>query len=579
MENTTANEKSFLNILESSTKVIENIPESFNFSLSSISSKFGDIIQQNKKLPDLIKIGDYTSNSYENEIHKSSTIPALIPLSSENGICFYVNKKNKVEISNLKQSLILRILSSLFSELVKITCFYNDSYESDFPFLKNLDQKYFENKILSSSKEVSETLTNLSNLSLEFKQVLKKNNLKNIEEYNNKFFDKPYPYRFIIINNFPYGFDEKSSNQLLHLLENVANTGIHIIMSLDVSIKSPYSNETLEKLLSLMIGVYQENGNYFKLKNMNGDEKFFNEKFNLNLDTKIPTNLDNIIKNLNSKNKQRVDNVIQINSKHNLSVDFEDNSNLFDKIKNDSFITNDDYCDIFIGKNIIESSNSIFFRLRRQIESNLIIIGTDITSAVSIINISLFQIIKQSKSESKFYILDLFDVDEQSKGSFDFLKEFNKNIYIGETRNIENFIDQIIEEIESRTKNMENKDRIVLTVVNLQNARKKLEHKSSSILGQKLMRILSEGPELGIHSILYSQNYNSFENLIENKFFSEFENRLALNGGESEKILQNKSIDHINNGFGFLEFPYSISGFEKFKIYKFKATMSVNTNE
>lgn len=579
MENTNVNEKSFLTILESSKKVIENIPESFNFSFSSIRSSFGDIIQQNKKLPDLIKIGDYTSKNHENDLNKPFNIPALIPLSSENGICFYVNKENKVEISNLKQVIVLRILSSLFSELVKITCFYSDNYDNDFPFLKNIDQKYFEDKILSSSKKVSETLSKLFNLSLEFKQILKKNNLNNIEEYNNRFFDKPYPYRLIIINNFPYGFDEESANQLLNLLGNVANTGIHIIMSLDVSIKSPYSNETLEKLLSLMIGVYQENGNYFKLKNMNGDEKFFNEKFNLNLDTKIPKNLDIIIKNLNLQNKQIVDNIITINSEYNLSVDFEDNSKLFNKIKDDSFIINEDYCDIFIGENIIESSNSIFFRLRRQIESNVIIIGTDTISAVNIICISLFQIIKQSKLESKFYILDLFDVDEQSKGSFDFLKAFNKNIYIGETRNIENFIDQIIEEIESRSKHLENKDRIVLTIVNLQNARKKLEHKSSSILGQKLMRILSEGPELGIHSILYSQNYNSFENLIEDKFFSEFENRLALNGGESEKILQNKFIEHINNGFGFLEFPYSVSGFEKFKIYKFKAIMAVNINE
>ena len=791
-------------------------------------------------------------------------------------------------------------MTCLQPELVKLTCIYSESFVKEFPYLNGLNQNYIENKTLSYSDDTDKVLAKLTDQSIEFQSFLKKNNFKNIGEYisqQNKFTEPEnqenkfanHPYKIVLISNFPLGFTEESAFLLLNLLKNIERTGTHIIMSLDVGIKPPYRSELLENLLSQMIGVYQERGKYFKIKNLSGAEKVFNEKFHLNLDTQIPENIEDIIKNINSiskteqvpvakeqpakklitekpfeeikvdisellplknwtgdsserlkipigkisgndikhlvlgqdseepalgvyhaliagitgsgkstllhsiinissyiyspdelqfflmdykkgiefkiyknlphisffsssnernagvnvltqlteeiekreklfqfyenahdftsyrkisgrplprivviiydfqvllngkdhiseKVKHLLDNLLRVGrsfgihiilSTHNIQVvdlenlsniglrialkmpetdsiitlskdnpaasflgkageaiynsqnglvegnikfnfpylnnemissmvkklaedskarfnesqlkeqiidqsvstNLEDNNELIEKIKNNSFSINEDFCDIFIGKPVFVQDKHVFFRLRRQIESNMVMICQDLESAVSILGISLFQIIKQSTPDSRFYILDLFNVDSEFKGSFEFLKNFNKNCFIGETRNIEAYINEIIEELDSRLEDYKNKNRVILAIANLQNARKKLGQKSSSDIGRKFMKIISEGPEVGIHTILFSENFNTIENHIDPQFINEFENRIALKGGESLNILENyTSLDIANNGSGLLQFPYSKYGKDSFRVYNFKNFLEIAKN-
>jgi S-DNA-T family DNA segregation ATPase FtsK/SpoIIIE len=881
MENLNIGEKdfieSFLTVLESTKNKIYEIPKNKDFSDASIINNFDIEKNEISNIPELLKIGELIPKKYENNLKFS--IPAIIPFSTIKGICFYVNELNKEIIKNLIQKISIRLLCSTKINNVKIHAIFPNSFEKDFNLLNKLSHNYFGDKVLSSSKDIDKFLIKMIGKSIEFSDLLKKENLENIEQYNEKFKDNPKCTNVILISNFPSGFNEKSCLLLLDLLKNIDNTGTHIIMSLDVGVKQPYTTDFLEKLLSLMIGIYQEKGKYFKIKNLstsNIDESLFNEKFNLILDLNMPENIEKIIYNLNyktiikeevildkeiitqdqieelnvdiselipsknwivdtlenitipigknSKNdivsillgkdkeekseinhaiiagikgsgkktllhniinissaiyspeelqfllldykkgtefkvyknlphislfekinerasglniieqlneeikkrellfnkfkevsnftsyrkvsgkviprilaiihnfevfpnvknevfkeaKALLDNIIKIGDKFGINViistneiknleldnlsslgikialkmseeesilildkksasllnkgqaiyssknsnsdnkfffpyinteiiqslirkltvvvkttkveekvlekqntiDIYKNTSLLEHIKNNNFTVNKDFCDVFIGSQDTKEDSHIFFRLRRQIESNLIIIGKDLSSAFSILGISLYQIIKQSTNESKFYILDLFNVDSGFKGNFDFLKSYTDNCNIGESRNIESFINEIVQELDNRLEEYNNKNRIILVIANLQNARKKLDQKSTSPIGRKLMKILSEGPEVGIHTFLYSENYSTFESLIDSQFLSEFENKISIKGGESLNILEDpSSLNITSNGYAILQCPYLEDNNNIFKVYEFKDFLEITENE
>jgi len=240
----------------------------------------------------------------------------------------------------------------------------------------------------------------------------------------------------------------------------------------------------------------------------------------------------------------------------------EKNNDLKNNIINNSFKANDRFCDVYIGEPAFIRNEHSRIRIRKQAGSNIIAVGSDIKSAISIIGLVNYQLIRQSSEQSKFYIIDCFNIDNEYCECFDFAKKyFGSQIFIYNAKKIETVIDEIEAELQNRI-NKENEGervggRVMLSVAYMQNCRPlKKEGYNPSPAAKKLVRIIKEGPEYGIHILLYSLTYQGVTDILDTGVLNEFENRIALDGGKSMDILSEKTGTKITEkGTALLQAP------------------------
>jgi len=223
----------------------------------------------------------------------------------------------------------------------------------------------------------------------------------------------------------------------------------------------------------------------------------------------------------------------------------ERNSDLKNNIINNSFKVDarDRFSDVYIGDPAFIRNEHARIRIRKQAGSNVILVGSDIKSAVSMIGLINYQLIRQSSEQSKFYIIDCFNIDNEYCECFDFAKKyFGSQLFIYNAKKIHTVIDEIEAELQHRI-DKENEGekvsgRIVLSVAYMQNCRAlKKDGYNPSPVTKKLSRILKEGAEYGIHVLLYSLTYQGVTDILDTSVLNEFENRIALDSGKSMSII------------------------------------------
>jgi hypothetical protein len=254
------------------------------------------------------------------------------------------------------------------------------------------------------------------------------------------------------------------------------------------------------------------------------------------------------------------------------AASIEDNDLLMLQLKTKSFKRNDNFTDIFIGEPAYLDEQAIRFRIRKQNESNVLIVGQDIDSAIAIVYHSLWQLIKQSSEGNQFYILDLFNIDSGHQGCLNDLLNLSDCVSIkSRDSDIENTITSIAAELEKRIKNDAANQRIVLVIMDMQKARPlRKQGAMMNPLANQLMTILKEGASYAIHSFVYAPNYNGLLDIIDpmnsTRFFNEFETKIALKGCDTQKVLGTMETVNSDN-IGLIKSPYN----RKYDVCKFKA--------
>ncbi len=254
-----------------------------------------------------------------------------------------------------------------------------------------------------------------------------------------------------------------------------------------------------------------------------------------------------------------------------VSANIENNTELKDKI----IEINDRKCTVYIGEPAALIEKHSHYLLRKQNESNVLIIGQDTASAVSIIYHSLNQIIPQSSNESKFYICDKINVDDEDYGKFNPLCEKYSNLQIVDNDlEIENIINEVFEEMEKRKVDKDRLNyRIVLTFSNIYNARNLRKNGfNASPATQKLISILKDGSNFGIHTIVHAHSYTNFSAILDPmQTLHEFEVKVELRNGDGYKIFGGTNLDTqkgtpTSNSIANIKIPQS-NDIQKFKVY------------
>lgn len=240
------------------------------------------------------------------------------------------------------------------------------------------------------------------------------------------------------------------------------------------------------------------------------------------------------------------------------------NANENTEYNNDT--TNNNVSKIYIGEPVTLQEEHIYYKFRKQNEANVLMVGQDIETAVSVFTHSFYQTQNQSSKESEFYIFNKLNVDSKFYNQIEKLKN---TIILSTDKLIENKIDELYNELQERINGKDTTNRILFGIFNIYNIRSLRKNgMMQSALGKKLNDILIDGSSYNMHTLIYSYSYQRMSNVIDTmKSMNNFDTKIALKGGEGTKLFGIGSSDDIdNNGIGIILSPFTNNPI-KFKAY------------
>jgi len=245
------------------------------------------------------------------------------------------------------------------------------------------------------------------------------------------------------------------------------------------------------------------------------------------------------------------------------------NKMLSKRINDNIFEQNESFCDLYIGEPSFLQEEHIKYRIRKQAGSNVLVIGDQPHAAVSVVYYSLYQLIKQSSPESKFYIFNLFDIDSSFANEFNVLKDISQNVKVhSNDKNLENVLNEIVNELKSRIDQEDNNYRITLVILNIQRSQslKKKDEYDNSILSNKLSEIIKNGPVLNIHTILHAIKHDDLQELRET--VKDFENIIMLKGADPSQYTDDNYDEIKSSDTAYIKSTTTRYKLDLFKYYQ-----------
>ena len=190
----------------------------------------------NTQIPHLIRIGKLYLEKYT-ELSKYQ-IPALIPIASEKNIIIHFSSSITSLLNAVIQNLIIRMLAVFPPGLLELYLVDPRNNGDCFRELSATGYDWSGKRIYCQDEEIQEILSQIN------KQVYEVGNnrlsqFSSIDEYNRQGFGQKIPYRYLVIMNFPYGFNATSASLLEKIVLNGPKTGIYTILHINKNREIP----------------------------------------------------------------------------------------------------------------------------------------------------------------------------------------------------------------------------------------------------------------------------------------------------------------------------------------------------
>ncbi|WP_345974969.1 FtsK/SpoIIIE domain-containing protein [Sulfurimonas sp. HSL3-7] len=243
------------------------------------------------------------------------------------------------------------------------------------------------------------------------------------------------------------------------------------------------------------------------------------------------------------------------------------------------------FSDAYIGEPNFISDQHVFFRIKRDIPANVLIVGDPKETVFSLISSILYSLSLTMDKASEFYTINLLGEDDEYKEELDFVTGLPVKSYIGhDLDEAENVIDNLNDELDKRELNKQTKyPTIILTIVAVHNARSfRSDGYNSSTYIQKLHRLVKDGAARNIHVILHSDRYNRLKEMVESSFFREFESaQIILRGEDSQKLFEDQGLflDKVRSPhIGIIKGNQNKFDVDEFKVYPFAKVKALYDN-
>lgn len=229
---------------------------------------------------------------------------------------------------------------------------------------------------------------------------------------------------------------------------------------------------------------------------------------------------------------------------------------------------------LFLGEPATMQPRHPAFKLRRQSRSNLLIIGQAEAETLSVFLSALVSFSLGVPAQSAvLYVLNLANVDDPLHDHVDVCKDFDQSVQLGGRAQVAKIIDTVHDLLRKRVEQSQGTESslspVLLAIFGLQRARDMFrDGLSVPDASKRLARILRDGPDFGIHSIVAVDTFAGLLRCLEQKDLNEFDGRAVLSGGDANRVLGEHAPGFkIKPRYGVLFEPETPDLLRKFKCY------------
>lgn len=219
-------------------------------------------------------------------------------------------------------------------------------------------------------------------------------------------------------------------------------------------------------------------------------------------------------------------------------------------------------------------------QIRSQAGNNLLIVGQQQEIALSLLSIALLSLATQhAPNTARFYVLDFTSSESPYAGHLELLRErLPHDVKIAKRPNLSSIIIEISDELENRKEEEESqKPSIYLLVYGLQRARDLRQDEEpyardtpeSIPLSKRFSSILRDGPELGVHTLVWCDTYANVNRTLERGILREFDLRVVfqMSSEDSLKLIDSTQANKLSQHRALL-FSEEKDSSEKFIPYE-----------
>ena len=216
-------------------------------------------------------------------------------------------------------------------------------------------------------------------------------------------------------------------------------------------------------------------------------------------------------------------------------------------------------------------------RLRRQGRSNVLLVGSDEEDALAtFLAACATSCLLMPKDSMEIVVLDLTNVDSPRHGELEVLRALPQSVKVWKINQKQSAptIEALHEEVLARIADMD-ADRPRKTVLfgvfgyqRLRDVQK--DGLTVPSLARKFAKVLQEGPDLGIHTLIWADSHGALMRGLENRDLEEFETRVLLQGGDASRLitdLDKTAWAALRRHYGILYERDSPEESQKFKCY------------
>ena len=273
------------------------------FSIVDLDSELLYHQEESVVLPPFIRIGSLTPVNASESEKDGLAVPFLFPFSQTNATTFLLSEDDAKNIHINFSLIAFRLMLSLPRDMFKMW-FVDNNYGRDFNIISKVDKRIVGDSILTSHSDLTNLIASLEKTMVTtYQKLLITENT--LVEYNAKAGSMTSPYTFVFISNFPAGFTQETSEQLINMINNgnAAKAGIFFFISIDGSLQPPRGVD-VERLKDVSSVIYQNSPIDYEIQH-EVFSKEWNDNFNIVLDSHLPQNLEQVVSLINMKKEKR----------------------------------------------------------------------------------------------------------------------------------------------------------------------------------------------------------------------------------------------------------------------------------
>jgi hypothetical protein len=195
---------------------------------------------------------------------KAFSVPANLAFPRQSSLLIHTDREGRPEAISTLQMVMARLLTSLPPGRVKFTIIDPVGLGQNFAGFMHLadhDESLVGSRIWTEREHIEQRLLNLTEHMETVIQKYLRNEYETIDEYNAQAGELAEPYRFLVIADFPVGFEGDSFRRLSSIASTGARCGVYTLVIRDTRVPLP-SGAHFDELESHSVNLVRQEGKF-----------------------------------------------------------------------------------------------------------------------------------------------------------------------------------------------------------------------------------------------------------------------------------------------------------------------------